>query len=132
MCCVQVDFSTAFDRVNLRGFFYKLCSVGIGGTALSILTQFLSNRSQHVMVDSCRSKLVKVMSGVPHCSVLGSLLFLLFPSLFLTILMNKLISYADDSTLIYVIRSTGIRISVAESPSRVTSSRFVSGMTFVG
>ena len=37
---------------------------------LSILTQFLSNRSQHVMVDGCRSKLVDV-SGVPHGSVLG-------------------------------------------------------------
>ena len=27
--------------------------VQIGGSVLSILTQFLSNRSQHVMVDSC-------------------------------------------------------------------------------
>ena len=42
--------------------FYKLCSVGIGGSLLSILTQFLSNRSQHVMVDGCRSKLVNVVS----------------------------------------------------------------------
>ena len=31
---------------------------------LSILTQFLSDRSQHVMVDGCRSKLVNVESGV--------------------------------------------------------------------
>ena len=41
-----------------------LC-MGIGGDMLSILTQFLSNRSQHVMVDCCRSKLVNVVSGVP-------------------------------------------------------------------
>ena len=44
---------------------------------LSILTQFLSNRSEHVMVDGGRSKLVKVVSGVPHGRVLGLLLFLL-------------------------------------------------------
>ena len=49
---VQIDFSAAFDRVNHQGILYKLCSVGIGGSVLSILTQFLSIRSQHVMVDS--------------------------------------------------------------------------------
>ena len=56
---VQIDFSAAFDRVNHLGFLYKLCSVGIGGSVLSILTEFLSNRSQQVMVDGCRSKLVQ-------------------------------------------------------------------------
>ena len=61
---VQIDFSAAFDRVNHLGILYKLCSVGVGGSVLSILTQFLSNRSQHVMVDGCRSKLVNVASGV--------------------------------------------------------------------
>ena len=50
---VQIDFSAAFDRVNHLGILYKLCSVGIGGSVLSILTQFLSNRSQQVMVDGC-------------------------------------------------------------------------------
>ena len=68
---VQIDFSAAFDRVNYLGILYKLCSVAIGGSVLSILTQFLSNLSQQVMVDGCRSKLVNVVSGVPQGSVLG-------------------------------------------------------------
>ena len=46
---VQIDFSAAIDRVNHLGILYQLCSVGIGGSVLSILTQFLSNRSQNVM-----------------------------------------------------------------------------------
>ena len=75
---VQIDFSAAFDRVNQLGILYKLCSVGIGGSVLSILTEFLSHRSQQVMVDDCRSKLVYVVSGVPQGSVLGPLLFLLY------------------------------------------------------
>ena len=54
--------------------------MGIGGSVLSILTQFLSDRSQHVMVDGCRSKLVNVMSGVPQGSVLDPLLLLLYTS----------------------------------------------------
>ena len=41
----QIDFSTAFDRVNHLLILYKLCSVGIGGSVLSILTLFLSIRS---------------------------------------------------------------------------------------
>ena len=51
---MQIDFSAAFDRVNHLGILYKLCSVGITGSVLSILTEFLSNRSQQVMVDGKR------------------------------------------------------------------------------
>ena len=68
---VQIDFSAAFDRVSHLGILYRLCSVGIGGSVLFILTQFLSNRSQHVMVDGCWRKLVSVVSGVLQGSVLG-------------------------------------------------------------
>ena len=87
---------------------YKLCSVGIVGSVLSIMTLFLSNRSQHVMVDGCRSKLVNVVSGVQQGSVLGPLLFLLYTSELFSILENKLIGYAIDSTLIAVVPSPGV------------------------
>ena len=40
---VQIDCSTAFDRVNHQGILYKLCSVGIVCSVLSISTQVLSN-----------------------------------------------------------------------------------------
>ena len=59
---VQIDLSAAFDRASHQGILYKLCSVGIGGSVLSMLTEFLSNQSQNVMVDGCRSKLVNVVS----------------------------------------------------------------------
>ena len=35
---LQIDFIAAFDRVNHQGILYKLCSVVIGGSVLSILT----------------------------------------------------------------------------------------------
>ena len=50
------------------------------------------------MVDGCRNKLIDV-SGVLQGSVLGPLLFRLNTSELFSILENKLISYADDSTL---------------------------------
>ena len=77
---LQIDFSAAFDSVKHLGILYELCSLGIGGSIQSILTQFLSNRSQQVMVDGCRSKLVNVVSGVPQGSVWDPLLFLLYTS----------------------------------------------------
>ena len=81
----------------------------------SMLTQSQSNRPQHVMVDGCRSKLVNVVSGVPQGSVLVSTLFLLYTSEHFSILENKLIGYADDSTLMNVVPSPGVRVTVAES-----------------
>ena len=78
----QIDFSATLDRVNHLGILYTLCSMDVGGSLLSILTQFISNQSHHVMVDGCRSKLVNV-SGVPQSSALSPLLFLLStPELF--------------------------------------------------
>ena len=115
---VQIDFSAAFDRVNHQGILFKLCSVGVGGSLLSVLTQFLSNRSQYVVVDGCRSKLVNVMSGVPQGSVLGPPLFLLYTAELFSIVENKLYGYADDSTLVAVAPSPGERVAVSESMNR--------------
>ena len=128
---VQIDFSAAFDRVNHRGILYKLCSVGIGVSMLSVLTQFLTNRSHHVLVDGCRSKLVKVVSGVPQGSVLGQLLFLLYTSELFSILKNKPIGYTDYSTLMAVVPFSGVRVLLAESLNRDLSA-LVSGVNFGG
>ena len=70
------------------------------------------------MVDGCKSKLVNVVSRVPQGSVLGPFLFLLDTSELFSILEKKLIGYADDSTLIVVVPSSGSRATVAESLTR--------------
>ena len=68
------------------------------------------------MVDSYPSKLVKVVSGVPHGSVLDLLLFLLCTSEHFYILENFGLhsGFADDSTLMAVVPFPGVRITVAE------------------
>ena len=115
---VQIDICAAFDRVNHQEILYRLSSVCIGGSVLSVLAQFLSNRSQFVLVDGCCSELVNVVSGVPQGRVLGPLLFLLYTSELFSILENKLIGYADYSTLKAVVPSPGARVTVAESLNR--------------
>ena len=77
--------------------------------------KFLSNRSQYVVVDGCRSKLVNVVSWVPKGSVLGPQLFLLYTEELFSIVENKLYGYADDSTLVAVVPSPGERVAASES-----------------
>ena len=110
----MIDFSAALDRVSHNDILFKLCSVGIGGSVLSILPQFLSNLSKHAMVYGFRSKQVNIVSGVLQGSVLGALLLILYISdLFLK---NNLIVYSNYcSTLVAVVSSPGIRVTVAES-----------------
>ena len=62
-------------------------------------------------------------------SVLGLLLFLLHTSELFSILENKLIGYADDSTLMAVVPSPGARVTVAESLNRHLA---MHGVTFEG
>ena len=82
---------------------------------LSVLTHFLANRSQYVVVDGCLSKLVNVVSGVPQGGVLGAQLFLLYTSELFSKVENKLSCYADDSTLVAVVPPIGERAAVTES-----------------
>ena len=58
----------------------------------------------------------RVRSAAGQCS--GSLLLLVYTSEFFSILENKLIGYADDSILIAIVPSPGIRVTLAESLSR--------------
>ena len=107
---VQIYFS------NHQGILYKLCSVGIGGSVLTILTKFLSNRSHHVIVDGCLSKLVNIVGGVPQGSVLWPLLFILWTTEIFSIPENKLIGYAEDSTLLDVVLFPARPLSYSSSP----------------
>ena len=45
---MQIDFSAVFDKVNHQGILYRLSSVGIGGSVLPILTQFMMWRTRSV------------------------------------------------------------------------------------
>ena len=63
---MPIDFGAAFDKSQPARNSHKLWNVtcvDIGGYVLSIVTQFLSNRTQHVMVDGYPSILVNVGSG---------------------------------------------------------------------
>ena len=58
---VQFDCSTAFDRVSHSGLLFKLKSIGVGGSVLSICTEFLSDRRRESWL------MVLRMSGSNNC-----------------------------------------------------------------
>ena len=72
-----LDFSKAFDKVHTR-LLYKLSHYGTHGFLLKWLESFLTNRTQHVILNNCSSHEANVLSGVPQGTVLAPLLFLLY------------------------------------------------------
>ena len=105
------NFSPAFDRVNHKALIFKLRQLGVGGLFLSILTEFLSNRLQRVVVDGQINDYRNVFSG-------GPLLFILYTHDMWFGLENMLVSYADDATLLARIPSANMRSDATESLNR--------------
>ena len=65
------------------------------------------------MVDGAASDWIPIISGVPHGSVLGPLLFVLYTTEMLELVENRLFADADDSTLLAVVRKPADRPAVA-------------------
>ncbi|XP_072443501.1 RNA-directed DNA polymerase from mobile element jockey isoform X1 [Chiloscyllium punctatum] len=75
---VYMDFSKAFDNVPHGRFMQKVRRHGIVGNLASWIENWLTGRSQRVMVDGKYSAWSSGTSGVPQGSVLGPLLFVMF------------------------------------------------------
>ena len=72
---VVLDFSKSFDVVPQQRLLHKLDHYGIRGTTLNWIQNFLTNRTQKVVVDGSSSESAHVRSGVPQGTVLGPLRF---------------------------------------------------------
>lgn len=93
-----LDFSKAFDKVDFHILLKKIKSLGIGGKLGRWLYDFLTNRSQTVIVNGIKSKRIFVTSGVPQGSVLGPLLFLiLIGDIDKDVQHSFVSSFADDT-----------------------------------
>lgn len=76
--CVRLDFQKAFDEVSRNLLLYKLSFLGLPDNSLCCLQNYLTGRSQKIVISGVESTNVSVSSGVPQGSVLGPLLFLIY------------------------------------------------------
>ena len=100
---VLLDLSAAFDTIDHSILLSRLqFTYGLDGNALSIISSYLSNRFQRVIIDNNPSDPLPLTTGVPQGSVLGPLLFTLYTSPISEIFTGSNISfhlYADDTQL---------------------------------
>ena len=131
---VPIYFNATFDRVNDQGIPYRLSSVGIGGSVLSVLTQsYLIDHSLFWWVDVAVNW--STLCQECHRAVFWACCFsFCTPRNFFPFWR---ISLLDDSTLMAFVPSPGARVTVVTvSPgARVTHlkllDRVVSGACFL-
>ena len=106
---VLLDLSAAFDTIDHNILLSRLNSCfGISNSAHSLLSSYLSHRSQSVAIDRSFSPSLPLQRGVPQGSVLGPLLFTLYTTPLSYLLTESSLQfhfYADD-TQIYLSFST--------------------------
>ena len=116
---IVLDFSKAFDRVPHQRLLRKLDHYGIRGHLLLWAENFLTHRSQRVVIDGQSSEWVPVTSGVPQGTVLGPLLFLTFINDLPAGITSKLRLFADDCLMYRSINNTSDSIKLQEDLDRL-------------
>ena len=104
---IYLDFSKAFDSVSHKLLIHKLRSFGFCGSLLHWFDDYLTNRTQRVVINGSCSDWLPVHSGVPQGSILGPLLFLFFINDMSEAVAPEttLALFADDSKVFRQIRS---------------------------
>ena len=76
--CIYLDFAKAFDKVPHCRLIKKLEAYGFKGELIRWLNDFLTNRDQKVIINGISSETKGVTSRIPHGSVLGPKLFVIY------------------------------------------------------
>ncbi|CAF4948028.1 unnamed protein product [Pieris macdunnoughi] len=120
---IFLDLAKAFDTVSAQILLQKLEALGVRGVQLSLFKSYLSGRSQCVVIDGHVSSYLPVEFGVPQGSILGPTLFLVYMNdlCSLKIPNSKLVSYADDTALVFSAKSWREAFSYAQTGFDIVS-----------
>ena len=112
---VLLDFCKEFDNVPHQRLLLKLKHYGVRGNILSWIEDFLSARTQEIIIEGSKSSPSPVMSGVPQGTVLGPLLFLAYINDMPECVKSEIKLFADDSLLYRRIQNLPIATSFRKS-----------------
>lgn len=100
---VFLDLKKAFDTVSVPILVEKMEKIGIRGTPLTLLSDYLRNRTQCVRIEGHVSEDAKIEYGVPQGSVLGPTLFLIYLNDLTNLQLENgfVCSYADDTAIVF-------------------------------
>ena len=73
-----LDFCKAFDKVWHDGLIYKLKLLGISGSLLKLIQNYLDSWFQRVLLNGQTSEWKQIKPGVPQGSILGPLFLLVY------------------------------------------------------
>ena len=96
---IYLDFAKAFDKVPHKRLLKKLWGYGIRGKVHSWIKEFLTDRSQKVVIEGKSSDSANISSGIPQGSVLGPILFLIFINDLPDVILSFIKLFADDAKL---------------------------------
>jgi len=96
---VFLDLSKAFDTISHKILITKLDYLGIRGTALNLLRNYLSDRKQYTEIYGEKSSFENIKCGVPQGSILGPLLFLVYINDIHRCTTLPMLCFADDTTI---------------------------------
>ena len=120
-----MDLSKAFDTIDHDILLYKLNNYGIRGIVLSWLKSYLSNRQQLVSIENVESSLLNIKCGVPHGSILGPLLFLIYiNNIVNSSTVLAFVLFADDTNIVLSHTNLNELIDTLNAELRKVSSWF--------
>jgi len=94
-----------FDKVPHKRLLSKLNYYGIKYNTLKWIEDFITSRTQTVIIDGVQSEKNHVTSGVPQVTLLSPILFLVYINDFSEYIQHSTRLFADDSIIYKTIRN---------------------------
>ena len=121
---IFIDFSKAVDTIDHALLYQQFEYYGIRIIALDWFTNYLSIRKQFLNLNGIYSFPLTILFGIPHGSIHGPLLFLIYISdIVFKSKLTKFIIFADDANIVFKYKNLNTSVSTL-TPS---SLRYIPG-----